>query len=591
MFSDDVIKAAGHGLGRAARRRRVRLALLAAGCVCLALGGMKSGRAEIAVSGLGAGDPLFQYIENKVLKKYAQNAKDGVPRPYAGLKADTVKALNAKGYYDPTVTQERGEPTRLSITPGEVYTISAIHIDGYDGAEVTGIGAGDVLDAAKVLAAQKAVREEINAETCYYDLDVRNAVRLDHEARTADVAFVVEHGAPATFGPVRFRGAPGIDQLYLQRFIGFEEGGCWNRGKIERTQAALIATGLLSSASPLLPEAPPDGGGVPAVFDLQERSPRSGGLGLSYYTDEGVGLSASWEHRNLFGSAEKLSTELKLSLLIQSLSVDFTKPYFLREDQKLLLNADLTREDSDAYEELSLNVGAALQRQITDELSASLGAALEGTRLVEEDGTNYYGLVSTPASATFDNRDDPLDPHEGVNITLKGEPFFDLLGEADPFVKTSLRASTYFDLAAEPDLVLALRGRLGGIGGAGNRDIPSSKRFFAGGGGSVRGYGYQEVGPLDDDGDPLGGRSVLETSVELRMKVTEKIGAVAFVDGGNVYESEYPDFEGGYYYGAGVGARYYTDFGPLRFDIAVPLNKRENVDSAFQFYISIGQAF
>ena len=135
-----------------------------------------------------------------------------------------------------------------------------------------------------------------------------------------------------------------------------------------------------------------------------------------------------------------------------------------------------------------------------------------------------------------------------------------------------------------------MRASVGSIVGSSRSNVPRSKRFFAGGGGSIRGFGYQEAGPEDDSGDPIGGRSLFEASGEFRFKVTDSIGMVAFVDAGNVYETNYPDLSEDLYVGAGLGLRYYTGFGPVRFDVGVPVTERGNAD-AFQIYISLGQAF
>jgi translocation and assembly module TamA len=190
----------------------------------------------------------------------------------------------------------------------------------------------------------------------------------------------------------------------------------------------------------------------------------------------------------------------------------------------------------------------------------------------------------------YDTRNDTLDPQKGWYLTGGARPYFDALGESDPFTKLEAGARTYMHFSDAPDLTVALRGNIGSIVGSDTADIPATERFYAGGGGSVRGFGYQEVGPKDAEGDPSVGRSLVTGAVELRTKFTNSIGGVAFVDAGSVSDSAQPDFDR-FSIGAGVGVRYYTGFGPLRFDIAVPLNEKEDLDQAYQFYISIGQAF
>jgi translocation and assembly module TamA len=165
------------------------------------------------------------------------------------------------------------------------------------------------------------------------------------------------------------------------------------------------------------------------------------------------------------------------------------------------------------------------------------------------------------------------------------------------FLRSEALGSAYFSLDKEDRFVLAARTRLGSILGEGSDRLPADKRFYAGGGNSIRGYGYQYVGPLvaqqlptEIKQVPLGGRSVFEVGAEVRIKVSQKVGFVPFIEGGNVFDRPYPDFSEKLRWGAGLGLRYYTEFAPVRLDIAIPLN-RHDVDSRYQIYISLGQAF
>jgi translocation and assembly module TamA len=140
-------------------------------------------------------------------------------------------------------------------------------------------------------------------------------------------------------------------------------------------------------------------------------------------------------------------------------------------------------------------------------------------------------------------------------------------------------------------VVLAARTRVGSIFGASQFKVPASQRFYAGGGSSVRGYKYQSVGPLDSKNDPIGGRSLVEVNAEARIKIIDQFGVVPFVDGGQVYDQVYPELAStDLQWAAGLGLRYYSAVGPVRFDIAFPVNPR-SIDDPYQFYISIGQAF
>lgn len=513
------------------------------------------------------------------------------------VRADLLKALYAKGYYDAKILFKDGAAPlsgEYDIHYGPQFSIADIEIQpatytpNFNNALIRD---GMVLDAEKVLAAQGALYNAIQKDRCYFSLDVKNEVYLDHARDSGDVNFVVAAGREGTFGNLAFKGSENVKESYLRKLQPWKEGDCFRSEKLEDYKTALLQSGLFARAEAVLPEGPEENGSVPVTIDLRERAPRSITAGLSYYSDEGPGVSFGWEHRNLFGAAETLKAALNISGLKQSADLDFAKPYFIRKDQTLSLNASLRRQDTDAFQELGIDTGAALDRQFTRYLNGSTGVEFTLTRIDDEtdNSSRTFGLVSLPLSLTYDSRDDKLDPHEGWNLSATGEPFFDVLGESSPFFKTQLSGSGYLSLGTPADIVLASKLGIGSLWGTDLEDIPATQRFYAGGGGSVRGFGYQEVGP-QEDGDPTGGRSLVNFSFELRSKITDTIGGVAFVDGASVSDSTTPEFSD-LAIGAGVGLRYYTSFGPIRFDIATPLTQKEDLDQNYQFYISIGQAF
>lgn len=557
-------------------------------CVCFIALGHHLARADVMVEGLENNPDLQDYI-NDIVDQREEDADTPVR-----LEADILQALKAKGYYDGLVTDEQNEAGDLvfKIDAGEAYTINEIIMDGDYDLQSALLAEGEILDAYHVLEAQREIYDSIEADACYYNLDVSHEVVLDEETKSARLTFIISGQPGAKFGATSFEGAPDIERTYLREFISYNEGDCWKRQTLEDTKAALYGTGLLASAQADLPENLPEDGFVPVDFTVKQRAFRTIGLGAGYNTSDGAGISASWEHRNLFGGGEKLSLKARLYEIVQTIDANYIKPFFLRSDQKLTLNSTLNRENNDAYKELSYDVGGAITRQLTDEIALSLGANYELSRIEDEDGEDSYGLFSVPASFNYDNRDNILDPHEGWRVDVSTAPFFDTLGEAPPFWKSRFTASTYFDLSRSAfDPVLALKGSFGTIQGADADDVPANKRFYAGGGGSIRGFGYQDVGPRDVDGDPSGGLSVIEMTAEFRAKATETIGFVAFLDAGQVYEDIMPDFDTEFAVGVGIGARYYTAIGPIRFDVATPINRRDQADSSYQIYLSIGQAF
>lgn len=513
------------------------------------------------------------------------------------IESALLKGLRAKGYYDAKINyQDSTEDLKgdYRIDKGALYTISEISIKPQLFRHHIGVLTvqKDVpIEAAPVLKSQAEFYQAIQKDECYFDLEVSHEVVLDRDSKTAKVIYDVEAGPKSVFDVVSFEGQETVDTTYLKKLIPFKEGDCFRREEIEKFREELLETNLFARAQITLPEKPVEGNKVPIGVKLKERAHRTVRVGGSYYTDEGPGVVLGWEHRNFLGSAEKLEAQIKASQRQQRAGVDLTKPFFYRKDQSLSLSAALNREESDAFNELSMSTGASVKRAFNKRLSGNTGAELKFTRIEDKNTLEEenFGLLSFPNALTFDNRDNKLNPHSGWQIRGAVEPFIDVFGNSSAFFKSRVTASTYFGFDKESDTIIALRASVGSINGADIEDIPASERFYAGGGGSIRGYGYQEVGPVNND-DPSGGASVVETSAELRFKITDTIGAVAFVDAGNVSEDMAPTFSD-LSIGAGMGLRYYTSFGPLRLDVATPLTNKEFTDSNYQIYISIGQAF
>lgn len=520
------------------------------------------------------------------------------------LRATIQKALHAKGYYDSTVEFKNNEKQfsgTFNIVTGDIYKIEKVEVTPKEFLSIPlEIKQGDDLDALKVLQSQSNLLSEGRKDKCYYSFNVTHEVKLNEDTKKAEILFKLNAGKEANFAETKFVGMTSVEESYLRKLIPWQKGDCFSQDQIEKFKTTILESGLFSRIEALLPAEPNTDGTVDITFEMKERAHRTISAGVNYYTDEGPGLELEWQHRNFFGQAENLKLGLTVSQLEQTLKADLTKPNFLRKDQELSLNTSVQNEDNDAYKEVAIEGGASIARKITKNLKASTGVKFTLSEVEDNsfNDTETYGLVSFPQTINFDNRDDSLNPHKGWIASGAIAPYVDAFGKSDPFIKTKFGAATYFDLDGTPDKnakgtdydwIFALRGTVGSIWGADLESIPASERFYAGGGGSVRGFGFQEVGPFIGD-DPTGGRSLIEGSAELRFKVTQEIGSVFFVDVGNVSEDTMPDLSD-LAMGVGAGLRYYTGFGPVRFDIATPISGDDNTDQNYQFYISIGQAF
>jgi translocation and assembly module TamA len=233
-----------------------------------------------------------------------------------------------------------------------------------------------------------------------------------------------------------------------------------------------------------------------------------------------------------------------------------------------------------------------LERQLSRRLSGLFQVSLEAGRLSEETKPKAeYKILGLPITLDWDYSDDLLNPTKGSRAKINVSPYSGEYFENFKIVKSRLDLSHYFSLISDGRLVFAVRGAAGGIWGAERTKLPATLRFYGGGGGSMRGYEYQSVGPRNERDKPDGGGSMAEVSGEFRWRFSESLGATVFVDGGMVYDK--PDFSQigqSFLWGGGVGFRYYTPIGPFRLDLATPLTPRKD-DGPLQFYISLGQSF
>ncbi|WP_218128288.1 autotransporter assembly complex protein TamA [Rhodospira trueperi] len=533
--------------------------------------------------------------------------RSGLRRRLESDVAAFRKVLRADGFYDATVSGSIGEgaPAQVAVTvePGPRYTIAATRVVYRDdaGAESdglprslaeVGLTEGQPARADAVLTAERDLIEHLRARGRPFAEVADRRVAVNHARRTMAVRLEVAAGPPATFGPVRYEGLERVEAGYLDGHIPWQPGAVFDSGRLDAFRNAVLDTRLFDAVTVRPADAPDADGRLPVLVSVTEAPPRSIGGGLRYATDAGPGARLFWEHRNAFGRAERLRVDLDAALTAQSLSLDFDKPRFLHPDQALTASASIERSDRDAYSGLEVEVGAGLDRRLSDTWRASAGVVVDYADLDDDEGPRRSYLVGLPLGAARDDTDDPLNPTRGTRLTAQLTPYAGQAGDVTlGFAVASLGGSAYWAPLESDRLVLAGRAGVASLMGAETEDVPATRRLYAGGGGSVRGYGHQMVGPLDAGGDPLGGRSALDLGLEARIKITETIGIVPFLDAGMVGDGVWPDpGADDILWAAGLGARYYTDFGPVRLDIGVPLNPRDE-DDLFQVYISLGQAF
>ena len=520
-------------------------------------------------------------------------------------RARLQRALRSRGYYDATIEiaiDADAEPVRVvfRVAPGPVYHLRhvAVEVSPPDAEvplpslEEMGIAPGSPAVAQTILDAETTLVDR--AEERGFALaraGERRAV-VDHDADAMDLTLRLDTGPLVRFGTINVAGLSEVERDFVEKRLPWRPGELITSERLAEGQRALRETGLFTMIRTEIGDTPDAEGRVPVAVEVSERKHRSIEVGVRYRTDEGPGGNVAWEHRNFFGRGEQVQAELDASPIAGLLALRFRKPDVWIRDLALLSDIELAYEDPKAYDSRSASTRVALERRFQEGMTLTGGLAFRASQ-VEEANTgreDSFGLVSLPAQFNWDRSDDRLDPSSGGRLTVENEPFVDVFGNDLTFNKSRLAYAHYLQVLEAPRVVLAGRTAVGTLFGASRADVPADLRFYAGGGGSVRGFAFQKAGELDDKNDPIGGRSLFEASGEVRVRVTDSIGLVAFVDAGAAFTSSVPDFDEELRIGAGPGLRYFSPIGPLRLDVGFPVNPR-NSDDAFQLYISIGQAF
>lgn len=418
----------------------------------------------------------------------------------------------------------------------------------------------------------------------------KREVLIDQVKHLALVSLTVDTGDFCPLGKAHIAGNTTVSEEFIQKKIGWKEGDAFNPKKLELTQNALEQTGLFSSIT-IEKRTLEEEGFLPIDIYVEEAKHRSIGLGASYATERGIGAAFDWEHRNVRQMGEKLSFEANIWQATQEVSLYYLIPDFKIPGRNLKLLLDYEHERTKGYSEIHYSGGGLLSRQLNKNTRISYGALYKHLRDTRSDNNRGFNILKSPFQLRYSNMDSILDPTTGFSLNFKATPSVQLLKPRFFYSINTLTSTFYLPFAQNNKFVFADKLTIGSIFGANHHSIPPSERFYAGSDNLLRGYHYLTVSPLNHENKPIGGKSMLINSWELRFRQNKTLGFCLFYDAGNVFESYLPDFKEGLLQSAGIGIRYYTPVGPLRADLAFPFNRRKHLDSPFQFYFSIGQTF
>jgi translocation and assembly module TamA len=554
------------------------------------------------------GAPSEEAEQAILLETDTFSRKDAPPRTLGLLNKriaediPTIRSiLNALGYFK---IQVQGDvdtstiPARVTIriSPGPVFRIATVTLTGTPDAidlspGMLGLAPGTPAASATIRTGESRILAGLGSRGYpFARIESRNVI-ADHAHDRVNVHWVIEPGSSCTFGPVTITGLDRVAPTFVHRNIVWQQGEPFNATQKDATRMELLKTGLFGSIGIEHAPEPSADGSLPMTITLRERVPRTVKTGVEYATDTGPGVTLSWEHRNVFHEGEQLRTRAEVNAVRQSADGRLVFPAFFGPWQ-LTTEGKIAREDTDAFNSKSMAAGVIMERQPAPWLRTGGGMRYRLSTVDDStSGRETFGLVSFPIFADAIRAEPILDPASGWTLKAETAPYLDTLGQDIVFLRSRVQASAYLPVLPSGKLVAALRGSLGTIGGTGLQDVPADERFYAGGGGSIRGYGFQKAGELDKDDNPIGGLSSVEVSAELRSRFTDSLGGVVFLDGGRTFDHAVPDSMSGLFWGTGVGLRYYTPIGPIRLDLAFPLNPRQSIDDSFQLYVSIGQAF
>lgn len=566
---------------------------------------------------------------------------------YQGSVSITIDSLSLDdpGLGDELTRKPPKQDAKVAVAfnPGPLFHVGEVALTG-DVPPVASaalkLATGAPAVAADVLAAAGRVRQALGEDGyAFAKVDAPHA-KENSAQHVLNVSIHVTPGGRYRLGEIRLQGLTTINESYVRRRLLLHSGDLYRASAIEAARRDLLAVDVFTQVSVTLDPAPDAAGRVPVTFRFRERKPRTIGFKAAYSSDLGASAGVNWVKREITGNADSLTLSADVLNLgggsaTDGIGYDLNGKYLLPDwklrDQSLQVTLGALKQSLDAYDQEAVLSGVSVIRKLSQVWSISAGFTAEREQILQEappdvaqstlvgctaniapprPGTieprcKYdYTLLGLPLNGTFNTTgmDSPLaDATHGIRASLTLTPTFSIGHPSAQFLITQLTAATYFDLhdlglvADGGRSVLAVRGLVGLAAGASQFDLPPDQRFYAGGSGTIRGYRYQSVGPEFPDGNPIGGTAIEAATVEFRQRIGAALGFAVFVDAGNVSTSVDP-VSGGLKVGVGAGLRYYTALGPLRIDLAVPVQRRSgagvvNPDESFQVYIGLGQAF
>jgi outer membrane protein insertion porin family len=429
----------------------------------------------------------------------------------------------------------------------------------------------------------------------YAHVDVRRDARIDLADHRADVTYIIDPGPECTFGPTRVEGNNYVTPEMILREREWQEGDPFSIDRLRETRDDLLKLDLFRAVD-ISWDTENKSSEVTTTIKIEEKLPREIRVAAGYGTDDHYRVQARWQNNNWLGDGRQLGFTLKYSSITSLANALFVQPHFLVPRMRGVVEFQQARDSEDNYLLYASRLTPRLEPRITRNLTASFGVRAEADKLSDvsqateealggvKDGTTLFGFS---VGLLWNTTSDPLNPQRGEVASLT----FNDAGLGGDFRFYSIVGELKKYQPMPWNTVLAGRAKLAFATPIGADDnLPIFERLYAGGEGSVRGYGRRRLGPRDSANNPIGGESAVEASLELRHAIWGPLGGAVFLDAGQVSLNRWDPPVDDLQYGSGFAITYATPVGPLRFDIGFPF-ERPPGDAGWVLYFSIGQFY
>ncbi|HXX81294.1 MAG TPA: BamA/TamA family outer membrane protein, partial [Thermodesulfovibrionales bacterium] len=418
----------------------------------------------------------------------------------------------------------------------------------------------------------------------------------------AIVSFEIQEGKKTFFGKTLITGNTRTKREVIERQLLHKEGEPFNSGVLAKERQRLYKLGLFSDVR--VERIDTFGQACDIRIDVVEGNAGTVDFGFGYSNYEKFTVFVDFGYKNLFGMNKQASLRIGYNSLEKLYEINYLDPWFFRSDLQLKGNLFYIEKDEKnidtnvtmyRYRKTGGSMGIEKQYSSTTkgelyyEYVRAYTYDVQPDMILTPQDTGHLTVSSLRTGISYDTRDNPFNPREGLLGGITMQVAASALGSETSFGKVIFNGSLYHELAKPLVLAMAFRFGLAQAWDSSSQILPLIERFFLGGRSTVRGYAQDTVGPLGANNDPTGGNAFIQTNLELRTSVWKGLGIVTFLDSGNVWQ-KIGDIDWSLKHTVGAGLRYDTPVGPFRLDYGYKL-KRITGLSRSEIFFSIGQAF